>query len=94
MVLNRPTGTTIFVPLEERTALTKKMFVFSPGRPAEFNRIFGFRQEEVRKSIRCVKFFFCDSLGYLKLHWVDQTVLSSKICEKRKERSSLDIVCN
>lgn len=35
----------------------KKMFVFSPGRPAEFNRIFGFRQEEVRKSIRYVKLF-------------------------------------
>ena len=46
-----------FVPLEERTALTKKIFVFSPGRPAEFNRIFGFRQEEVRKSIRYVKLF-------------------------------------
>lgn len=31
MVLNRPTGTTIFVPLEERTALTKKMFVALEG---------------------------------------------------------------
>ena len=51
-------GDNNFRPYGRKNCADKKMFVFSPGRPAEFNRIFGFRQEEVRKSIRYVKLFF------------------------------------